>query len=119
MVASLVSYDSYSETILVVCNCLLELLSKDYSGSFFVMVLFLGLTSLLKLVIELCLNYGLCEYSTYRLTLLVSLASVPTPCFNPMGFYVNYHEILEFSALSGKALSCWIACYNLTVTVAW
>jgi hypothetical protein len=78
--------------VLVVCNCSLELLSKDCSGACFVMVLFSSLASLLKLVIAVCLNSGLCEYPTYRLTLLVSVASVPMPCFDPMVFYVNYDE---------------------------
>jgi hypothetical protein len=60
--------------VLVVCNCSLELLSKDCGGACFVMVLFSGLASLLKLVIAIFLNSGLCEYSTYILTLLVSVA---------------------------------------------
>jgi hypothetical protein len=81
--------------VLVVCNCSLELLSKYCSGACYVMVLFLGLDSLLKLVITICLKSGLCEYSTYRLTLLVFVASVPMPCFDPVGFYVNYDERLE------------------------
>jgi hypothetical protein len=63
------------------------------------MVLFSGLASLLKLVISVCLNSGLCEYPTYRLTLLVSVASVPTPYFDPVGFYVNYDERLEHLCL--------------------
>jgi hypothetical protein len=72
--------------VLAVCNCSLELLSKHSSGDFFVMVMFSGLSSLLELVIAVYLNSGLCEYPTYRLTLLVSVASVPTPCFNRVGF---------------------------------
>jgi hypothetical protein len=84
------------------------------------MVLFSILASLLKLVIAVCLNSGLCEYPTYRLTLLVFVASVPMPCFNPVGFYVNYGERLENVVLClGKTLSCWLACYNLTITISW
>jgi hypothetical protein len=60
--------------VLVVCNCSMELLSKDCSGACFFMVLFSGLASLLKLVIAFCLKSGICEYSTYILTLLVSVA---------------------------------------------
>jgi hypothetical protein len=52
--------------VLAVCNCSLELLSKDCSGAGFVMVLFSGLASLLKLVITVYLNSGIFEYPTYR-----------------------------------------------------
>jgi hypothetical protein len=97
--------------VLDVCNCSLELLSKFCSGACFVMVLFLGLASLLKLVIVVCLNSRLCEYPTYRLTLLVYVASVSMPCFDPVGFYVSYNEILEhFMPCLSKTLSCWLAC---------
>jgi hypothetical protein len=66
------------------------------------------------------LNSRLYEYPTYRLTLLVSVASVPMPCFDPVGFYVNYDERLEHCVpCLGKTLSCWLAFYNLTVTVSW
>jgi hypothetical protein len=83
------------------------------------MVFFSGLASQLKLVIIVCLDYGLCGYSNYRLTLLVFVASVPMPCFNLVVFYENYDERLEhFMNCLGKTLSCWLACYNLTINVA-
>ena len=71
-------------------SCSLELLSKYCSGACFFMVLFLGLASLLKLVIVVYLNFGLCEYSTCILTLLVSAAKCTHAMFRPVGFYANY-----------------------------
>jgi hypothetical protein len=105
--------------VLVVCNCSQELLNKYCSGACFVMVLFSSLASLLKLVIALCLKSRLSKYPTYRLTLLVFVASVPTPCFDPVFFNLNYDERLEhYVPCLGKNLSCWLPCYNLTVIVS-
>jgi hypothetical protein len=75
------------------------------------MVLFSILSSLLKLVITVCLNSRLCEYPTYILTLLISVTKYTHTMFRICGFfYVNYGGRLEnFVPCLGKTLSCWLA----------
>jgi hypothetical protein len=63
-----------------------ELLSKGCSEAIFSMVLFLSLSPLLKLVIAVCLNSGLCEYPTYILTLLVSVTKYAHAMFDSVVF---------------------------------
>jgi hypothetical protein len=95
VVASLVSYGGCSglltfkkkKMVVVFLLCVIlrmELLNKDCSGALLCHGSVFGLASLLKLVITVCQNSGLCEYPTYELTLLVSVASVHTPYFDPV-----------------------------------
>jgi hypothetical protein len=66
-----------------------EMLSKSCVLAYISMVLYSGLASLLKWVIPVCLTSGLCEYPTYRLILLVFVASIPMPYFDPVDVYVS------------------------------
>jgi hypothetical protein len=72
-----------------------ELLSKICGLSSIAMVLYSGLTSLLKWVTPVCLTFGIYEYLTYKLILLISVASIPMPYFDLVDFYVNYDEGLK------------------------
>lgn len=116
MVASLVSCGGYSETVgikrLVTVSLLCvivrrKLLSKSCVLTYIAMVLYLGLASLLKWVIPIFLTSDICEYLTYRLILLIFVASIPVPYFDAMDVYVNYDEGLKYSVpCLGKTLSC-------------
>jgi hypothetical protein len=116
VVGSLVSYGGYSNTVgiksLVVMSLLCvifhkELLIKSCGLAYIVVILYVGLASLLKWVTPVFLTSRLCEYLTYRLILLISVASIPVPYLDPMDVYVNYNEGLKhFVPCLGKTLNC-------------
>jgi hypothetical protein len=76
-----------------------------------------GLVSLLKLVIIVCQSSGICEYSTYGLTLIVSVIKFSHAMFNSVVFMMEDWGIL--CLVLEKPLVVSMFSYDLTITVAW
>jgi hypothetical protein len=70
----------------IICR---EMLSNNCGLAYISMSLYSGLASLLKWFIPVYLTSRICEYLTYKLILMVSMASIPEPYFYPVDVYVS------------------------------